>query len=148
MRLSWEIFDEKKGYTVKKAIVSMILLAAVLFCIGNYFYHAVPMQFEIEGAVKIKIFSGADGKSLEAADPDVIAHITENITSLEFTRGTKEKTDGYTYTVWWFDAYGNKITCLHLMADDSVIKNDRHYTVESGGKIDLSYIDALFSQTE
>ena len=135
---------------MKKAIVCSIFLAAVLFCIGNHVYHSVPVQFEIEGAVKIKIFSGADGKSLEVTDTEVIAHITENITSMEFTRGKKEKTDGYAYSLSWYGANGDEIETLHLTGAGTLIQNDRHY--ESAGsvnsEIDLAYIQALFERSK
>ena len=135
---------------MKKAIVCIIFLAAILYCIGNHVYHSVSVQFEIEGAVKMKIFSGATGESLETEDTEVIAHITENISSLEFTRGKKEKTDGYTYSIFWYGADGKELEALHLTGANSLIKKDRHY--ESAGsvnsEIDLAYIQALFERSK
>ena len=133
---------------MKKTIVSLVLLACALFCIGNYFYHTIPYQFKIEGAHAMKILSGTTGESIEVSDPDVVAQITEMINSREFTRGSKEAIDGYSYTIAWYDKGGGAIEILYLLDGGSTIikaKGRRHYHLtERSSPVDFAYLDALF----
>ncbi len=136
---------------MKKTIISLVLLACALFCIGNYFYHSIPYQFEIEGAHTMKIFSGSTGKSIVVSDSDVIAYITEEINLREFTRGNKEAIDGYSYTIAWYGEDGEAIEILYLLGGGSTVikaKGRRHYHLtKQFSPIDLAYIDALFNTT-
>lgn len=136
---------------MKRKVVSLILLACVLFCIGNYFYHTVPYQFEIEGAQTVKIFSGTTGESIEVSDTDVIDQLTDMINSRRFTRGDKEAVDGYAYALVWYDADGDVIEMLYLLGRGSTVikaKSRRHYDLTDGfTPIDLAYIESLFEAT-
>lgn len=133
---------------MKKTIVSLVILACVLFCIGNYFYHTLPYRFEIEGAHAMKVFSGTTGESIEVSDPDVVAQITEMINSREFTRGSKEAIDGYSYAIAWYDENGGTIEILYLLERGSTVvkaKGNRQYHLtERSSPIDFVDLDALF----
>ena len=133
---------------MKKTIVSLALLACALFCIGNYFYHTLPYQFKIEGAHAMKILSGTTGESIEVSDPDVVTQITEMINSREFTHGSKEAIDGYSYAIAWYDENGEAIEILYLLERGSTVvkaKGSRQYHLsERSSPIDFAYLDALF----
>lgn len=136
---------------MKKTVVCLILLACVLYCIGSYLYHSIPYQFEIEGAHTMKIFSGSTGENIEVTNPDVIARITEEINLREFTRGSKETIDGYSYAIAWYGEDGETIEILYLLGGGSTVikaKTRRHYDLpEDFAPIELADIEALFETT-
>lgn len=105
------------------------------------------LQFDIENAARIKIFSGSLGKYAEITDEETIAHITDNINGLSFEKNKSSKnTNGFAYSLTWYDNDNNVIDGLIIMDETRIGYDDYFYDKdEVNGSIDIEYIKGLFA---
>lgn len=102
--------------------------------------------FEIEGAQKLTVQSGTTGKRVDITDADDIKYITDNINSIDFSKGKKVKSDGWSYMLQWYDENGETIEKMILYGDGYTINYDGYYYegMSVDYEIDLEFIDSQF----
>ena len=104
--------------------------------------------FEITGAEKLTVMSGATGESIDITNTDDIKYITDNINALKYSKGEKVNSDGWCYALQWFDQNGEIIEKLTLLGDGYTIIYDGHYYkgMSVDYEIDLSFLDNQFAE--
>ena len=136
----------KGGMNMKKILVAVLALICVSGLVGCY---SEPKIFEIEGAEKLTVMSGATGTSIDITNADDIKYITDNINALKYSKGEKVNSDGWIYSLQWYDKNGNSIENLALLGDGYTIVYDGYYykgmTVDY--EIDLTFLENQFSKS-
>ena len=124
------------------------LVLALVCVLGLFGCSSKPKTFEIAGAEKITVMSGATGKSIDIVNADDIKYITDNINALEYSKGEKINSDGWKYSLQWFDQNGELIENLTLLGDGYTIIYDDHYYkgMSVDYEIDLSFLDSQFAE--
>lgn len=124
-----------------------IALILTLVCmLGLVSCSAKTKTFEITGAEKLTVMSGATGESVDITNADDIKYITDNINALQYSKGEKIDSSGWRYALQWIDKNGEIIEKLTLMGDSYTIIYDGYYYkgMEADYEIDLSVLDSLF----
>ena len=131
---------------MRKIIAVVLALICVLGLVGC---SSEPKTFEIEGAEKLIVMSGATGESIDITNADDIKYITDNINALNFSKGEKVNSDGWSYSLQWYDKNGDSIENLALLGDGYTVIYDGYYykgmTVDY--EIDLTFLDGLFANS-
>lgn len=84
-------------------------------------------KFEITGAEKLTVVSGTTGTCVEIINTDDIKYITDNIMALDYSKGEKVNSDGWSYSLQWFDKKGKEIEKLTLLGDGYTVIYDGYY---------------------
>ena len=104
-------------------------------------------KFEIGGAAKITVTSGNTGEKVEINDTESIQHITDNINGLTYSKGKKVNSEGWSYTLIWYDKDGNELKKLTVLNEYTVIYDGRYYKgMEADYEIDLAFLKDLFEE--
>ena len=102
-------------------------------------------KFEIGDATKLTVTSGNTGEKVDITDTESIKHITDNINGLTYSKGEKTNSDGWSYTMIWYDKDGNELKKLAVLNEYTVIYDGRYYKgMEADYEIDLAYLAKLF----
>ncbi len=123
-------------------IVLMLMTALAVFV-----YRTIDKPFFITDAESLVITSGSSGESIVVTDAGDIGHITNIICDMSYSKGGKDDSDGWSYSLKWLDKDGNTIEALALSGDGStVIRDGYYYKVKGTGYavIDLEFIASMF----
>ncbi len=121
----------------KKALFPLILLLIVIVALLFFFR---PRTFDLSQAHTLIIQSGTTGKKVEITNSQKIARIADQFVSLRFFRKTKARSDGWSYSLSWYDAQGNVQGSLTILSPGEVLWKDHYYTVR-GGVVDTSLLE-------
>ncbi len=130
---------------MKKLIAIILSLTFVLALVGC---SSKPKTFDITGAEKLTIRSGATGESIDITNTEDIKYITDNINALKYSKGEKVNSDGWSYNLQWFDENGEIIENLTLLGGGYTIIYDGYYYkgMEADYEIDLAFLDSQFAK--
>jgi len=128
---------------MKKMIGLVIISICVLVLISC---SAETKTFEIVGAEKLTVQSGTTGKRIDITNIADIRYITDNISALEYSKGKKVKSEGWSYRLQWFDINGEIIEELTLYGDERTINYKGYYYkgITDDCKIDLKFLESQF----
>ena len=126
---------------MKKRLCIILLLAALLVLLAGC---GVKISLDIQDTAAIELRSGDTGDSVTITDPEIIAQITDNVTSLRYRDIGTRDASGWSYCVRWLDAGGNTLRELFPFGWH-VEWNGRYYEV-SGGTIDTDLFDELLGE--
>ena len=123
------------------------LTLALVFILSLAGCAAQTKTFDIGKASKLEITSGTNGESGDVTDAACIKQITDNFNALKFKDEGKNDGDGWSYAISWIAEGGSCIEKITVLGDGSITYGGHYYTVEgSGDKIDLKYIESVFSE--
>lgn len=128
---------------MKKIITFALILSFVFLLVGC---SSNTKTFNISNSNKLTIVSGSTGESITITNEDVIKHITENINALNFSKGSKVDSDGWSYALNWMNENGEVIEKITLLGDGyTIIYNGYYYRGMSiDYMIDLGFVEKLF----
>ena len=126
-------FSQKQKKALFPLILLFVLTAALLF-----FFR--PRTFDLSQAHTLIIQSGTTGKKVEITNSQKIARIADQVVSLRFCRKTKARSDGWSYSLSWYDAQGNEQGSLTILSHGEVLWKDHYYTVQ-GGVVDTGLLE-------
>ena len=126
---------------MKKRLCIILLLAALLVLLAGC---GEKISLDIQDTAAIELRSGDTGDSVTITDPEIIAQITDNVTSLRYRDIGTRDASGWSYCVRWLDADGNTLGELFPFGWH-VEWNGRYYEV-SGGTIDTDLFDELLGE--
>lgn len=118
-------FSEKPKKALFPLVLLFVLTAALLF-----FFR--PYTFDLSQAHTLVIQSGTTGEKVEITNPQKIARIADQFVSLRFYRKTKAHSDGWSYSLSWYDAQGNEQGSLTILSPGEALWKDHYYTVRRG----------------
>ena len=129
-----------------KKIIILIFTLVFIFTLNGC--SSAPKTFEIVGATKLIIISGDTGDSISITNSDEIKYITDNITSLKYSKCNKVNSDGWSYSLQWFDKNDQNIETLTLLGDGYTIIYDGFYYkgMSIDYEIDLTFLNSKFSK--
>ena len=121
--------------SIKKRI-SVLLFLLALFCLGAglaFWYVPVPLlsQREAACAASITVFNGATGQRFEIDDADAVASIASELCELDAQRERYERTDGFTYSLTFYDKAGKPLESLILNGAREARKGNITYQTRS-----------------
>lgn len=130
---------------MKKCIIFILTLICVFNLTGC---SETNMTFDIQNASKIVLRSGNNGTMAEITDPEDIQYITDSINALKFSREDKVNSDGWTYSLCWYDESGSVLEELTLMGDGCTVIYDGYYYkgMAVDYEIDLVFLDDQFTK--
>ena len=106
------------------------------------------MTLTAADAASLEIGSGETGARVTVKGADTLRTITEGITGLRYApAGTGRESTGWRYTLQWYDAAGEPLLAVTLLAEDLLDWEEGRYT-PLDGTIDLAAIEALFAEPE
>lgn len=126
-----------------------VTLFLILICVSNVAAcSASSKTFEIMGAQKLIVQSGTTGKRIDITNTEDIKYITDNINVIEFSKGKKVKSDGWSYRLQWQNEDEEIIENLTLYGDGYTINYDGYYYkgMSADYEIDLEFIESLFAK--
>ena len=126
---------------MKMRLCIILLLAALLVLLAGC---GEKISLDIQDTAAIELRSGDTGDSVTITDPELIAQITDNVTSLRYRDIGTRDAGGWSYCVRWLDADGNTLGELFPFGWH-VEWNGRYYEV-SGGTIDTDLFDKLLGE--
>ena len=126
-------FSEKPKKALFPLLLLFVLTAALLF-----FFR--PRTFDLSQAHTLVIQSGTTGEKAEITNPQKIARIADQFVSLRFYRKTKAHSDGWSYSLSWYDAQGNEQGSLTILSPGEALWKDHYYTVR-GGVVDTGLLE-------
>lgn len=137
---------------MRKHIVFLMLLACVLGLSAcgqqqiNEEENVLLRNVNIDDVEKVTIKSGGTGESVDITEPEDIEYITNNINSLEYSKGEKVNGDGWSYMLRWYNSDGEIIKEITLLGGDTIIFDGYYYRNISDGAIDISFLENYFLQ--
>ena len=128
-----------------RKIISLGLALALVLSMGGCFQKS--MTPDIGEASKIELRSGTDGTMTQLTSPEDVKQVTDKIKALTFRKGgSSGDHSGWSYSLKWYDSENPLMKELLVMSEDQIDYEGHFYSVmEAGGKIDLSYFDALLT---
>ena len=126
---------------MKMRLCIILLLAALLVLLAGC---GEKISLDIQDTAAIELRSGNTGDSVTITDPELIAQITDNVTSLRYRDIGTRDANGWSYCVRWLDADGNTLGELFPFGWHAEW-NGRYYEV-SGGTIDTDLFDKLLGE--
>ena len=126
---------------MKKRLYIILLLAALLVLLAGC---GEKISLDIQDTAAIELRSGNTGASVTITDPEIIAQITDNVTSLRYRDIGTRDAGGWSYCVRWLDADGNTLGELFPFGWHAEW-NGRYYEV-SDGTIDTDLFDELLGE--
>ena len=126
-------FSEKPKKALFPLVLLFVLTAALLF-----FFRSCT--FDLSQAHTLVIQSGTTGEKVEITNPQKIARIANQFVSLRFYRKTKAHSDGWSYSLSWYDAQGNEQGSLTILSPGEALWKDHYYTVR-GGVVDTGLLE-------
>ena len=132
-----------------KIIIAMVLCLVLALSIVGCGKNDTK-TFEITGAEKLTVMSGTTGESIEITSTDDIKYITDNINALNYSKGKRVNSDGWSYSLQWFDENGKAIEKLTLLGDGYTVIYDGYYYkgMSIDYEIDLAFLDNQFAESE
>ena len=109
-----------------KKIIAMVLCFVLVLSFSGCGKNDIK-KFEITGAEKLTVVSGTTGTCVEIINTDDIKYITDNIMALDYSKGEKVNSDGWSYSLQWFDKKGKEIEKLTLLGDGYTVIYDGYY---------------------
>lgn len=129
---------------MKKFLTAVLILALLLFPSGCA---AKTTTLDIGDASKIELRSGSTGEQIDVTDEDSIRHITENINAMKLRDEGKVDSDGWSYSLSWFDEDGNCLKQITLVGGKTVVfEGHRYSTADDGEKADTAFLDKLLDE--
>lgn len=130
---------------MKKCLVFLIGAVCVLLLAGcgssrNF------KKFQIEGAERLTVTSGATGKMVAVTSSEVIRQITDSVNNADFYRGSSSLFhDGWSYRLCWYNAFDKELETIVVLNAREIDYN--HFFWTAGyDKIDTDLLDKLLGQ--
>lgn len=125
---------------MKKYVILMMSFVCAFMLIGC----SPTKTFTIEHAKSINIMSGTTGQTKSFDEDKVIAHITDNITSLKFKKQeSSQDSTGWGYKVSWYDEDKKNIESIVIMDEHTIDYDGYFYSTDDSHGINIKYLEQI-----